>query len=270
MNERQDQMKICEEATGQLTILLEEGISRVDFEIWVRQYPECAELLMVQFKTWEELALISVPEPNTRMHARFYKSLSEIRFQQSPSIWQRWNATFNRWINLLNPTMKWSLLAAVFIFGIFSGYFLIPVKAPMDQGFVNSFEDQNIILTEWQNQESVGARLKQVQEVKDLKSPDERIFEALNNVLLHDPNTNVRLSAIESLLFFAEAPKVREYLIEAIPYQDSPLVQIALADAMLRLHEKRSSKQWEQLFGSDQIEMEVKMYVRETLEPLFY
>jgi hypothetical protein len=127
-----------------------------------------------------------------------------------------------------------------------------------------------MIFTEWQNQESAGSRLKQVQEVKDLKSPDERIFEVLNNVLLYDPNTNVRLSAIESLLFFADAPKVREYLIEAIPHQESPLVQIALADAMLRLHEKNSHEQWEKLFESDQIEMEVKKHLRETLEPLLY
>jgi HEAT repeat protein len=54
----------------------------------------------------------------------------------------------------------------------------------------------------------------------------------------HDSNVNVRLSAVDAIAKFAKNPEVRRALVDSIPVQDSPLVQIALIDLLLQLNDK--------------------------------
>src|SRR5690606_31156366 len=88
--------------------------------------------------------------------------------------------------------------------------------------------------------ESVTDRLQGTQLPRQMERPDEKIIEALNQTLLYYSNVNVRLSAIQTMIHFADNPKVREYLIRAIPFQTDPLVQLALAEVMLALKDKRA------------------------------
>ncbi len=61
------------------------------------------------------------------------------------------------------------------------------------------------------------------------------------------PNVNVRLTTLEALTHFARDPVVREGLIQSILQQESPLVQAALADVMLKLQEKRAIQPFKKL-----------------------
>jgi HEAT repeat protein len=63
---------------------------------------------------------------------------------------------------------------------------------------------------------------------------------ALLDTLMHDPNVNVRLATVDALRQFGNQPVVRRGLVEAMTRQESPMVQIALIDLAVDLHEKES------------------------------
>jgi hypothetical protein len=76
-------------------------------------------------------------------------------------------------------------------------------------------------------------------------SPD--ILAALLTTLNNDPNVNVRLTTLDALTQYARNAAVREGLIQSILQQDSPLMQAALADVMLKLQEKRAVPSFKKL-----------------------
>jgi hypothetical protein len=67
---------------------------------------------------------------------------------------------------------------------------------------------------------------------------------------------------------FADEPQVREGLIQSITRQESPLVQIALADVMVGLQEKRSVKQLQRLLEQENLDETVKIKIKETVKVL--
>ena len=76
-------------------------------------------------------------------------------------------------------------------------------------------------------------------------SPD--ILAALLTTLNNDPNVNVRLTTLDALTQYARNAAVREGLIQSILQQESPLMQAALADVMLKLQEKRAVPSFKKL-----------------------
>jgi hypothetical protein len=105
-----------------------------------------------------------------------------------------------------------------------------------------------------------------INKIKELPQLNRKIIEALNQALLKDPNINVRLSAIEAMLHFADHPQVRQNLIEAIPYQTSPIVQLTLAEVMIELQETKSKEAWNKLLKEGHVEEDIKKQLKETLD----
>ncbi len=267
----------CEEPLSQLTAMTDEGdLSDAACIRLISQYPGCADVITAQYDLWRELDHLTVPEPSASMDARFYKFLNDAQMEQERKPWWLGLMTrFNQWILRLHPGFRWAMVAGVFVIGMLVGH-LGWKGQHVNGGFAGTNltghetteTDQHMILAHFVENQSASSRLKEVQSVKQMQDPDERIFTALNQVLLHDPSDNVRVSAIESLLLFADRPQVRKYLVEAIPFQDSPWVLVALADAMILLEEKQSAQNWKMLLESGQVEMDVKMQLEETLKPI--
>ena len=86
-------------------------------------------------------------------------------------------------------------------------------------------------------QQSSGARLRGVSYSYRMERPDPQVETALLYAVSHDTNINVRLSALDALQKFAGTPTVSRALIDAIPTQDSPLVQIGLIDLLVGRNE---------------------------------
>jgi hypothetical protein len=62
---------------------------------------------------------------------------------------------------------------------------------------------------------------------------DDRIVEGLLALVENDPNTNVRLAAIEALALRLGQPGVGPRLLGTLPRQQSPLLQMTLLDVLL-------------------------------------
>jgi hypothetical protein len=62
-----------------------------------------------------------------------------------------------------------------------------------------------------------------------------------------DPNTNVRLAALEALIKFHQEPVVRKKLIESLSVQKDPSVQITLIQFMVQMKERGVVNQLQQI-----------------------
>ena len=80
---------------------------------------------------------------------------------------------------------------------------------------------------------SASERLNGVAYGRELQNEDSRVADALFTTLLEDPNVNVRLAALDALREGSASPETRARLLESIPGQDSPLVQISAIDILL-------------------------------------
>ncbi|WP_431200274.1 HEAT repeat domain-containing protein [Mucilaginibacter sp. P25] len=94
------------------------------------------------------------------------------------------------------------------------------------------------------------------------------MIDALLATLNNDPNVNVRLSTLDALTHLTGYPEVREGLIKSIVEQDSPLMQLAIADVMLKLQEKRSVKSFKELLKQKGLDNGVRDKIKQTITQL--
>jgi hypothetical protein len=102
-------------------------------------------------------------------------------------------------------------------------------------------------------QQSASDRLKGVTWTGQLDRPSGEVVSALLDVLMHDPNVNVRLATIDALERFASRDDVRHAAIDAVDRQASPLVQIALIDFLVNTNERQSAPTLRRLAENPQV-----------------
>ena len=262
------QPEYCQQAMDRLLSQMEDGAFNEEaLESLCRQFPDCSDQLRASYDLWQNMDdLAVVPEPSQAMDAGFYKMLNDFSAQAAtsrtrlPLEWWTWNGF----------SLKWAVIAGVFLLGLASGLFfqpapIVPASLTLEEEMGKTTRESYAKLT---SSSSASDRLLGLQMAKQLERPDDRILEALNHTLLYDENTNVRLSAIETMIHFSDNPQVRENLIRAIPYQTSPLVQLTLAEVVLALKDKRAVEEIRRLLQSEQVELEVKMKLEDTIETL--
>ncbi len=265
---KQQDQNNCRIAIDSLLKELEnESFTKEKLDMLCHQFPDCAENLQTTLAMWQQLEEVPSPEPSPAMDAGFYKMLSEFTTEQAKASKAWWDLD---WVRLNGFNLKWVALAGVFMLGMASGVILWPEKqargiADIEQ---NLNSDQAVDWVALTSAQSTTERLMSIQQIRERAELDDQIVQALGEVLMHDENENVRLSAIETMLYFADNPKVRENLIRAIPYQSSPLIQMTLAEVMVALNDSRAVNEIRQLLETQQLELEVKMKMEETIETL--
>jgi hypothetical protein len=117
-------------------------------------------------------------------------------------------------------------------------------------------------------QESASERLRGVTWSANIDRPGAEVIGALVDTLQHDGNVNVRLAAIDALRQYGAEAQVREALVRALPVDPSPLVQIALIDAVVALRERRSADALRALSSGAETNQVVRQRARRGLEQL--
>ncbi|MEN0049776.1 MAG: HEAT repeat domain-containing protein [Bacteroidota bacterium] len=129
-------------------------------------------------------------------------------------------------------------------------------------------ETREMMMLTMLEQESTTERIKAVNLTKNMTTVSDQVTAALFETLNKDDNVNVRLVTLEALLPYTNNPKVRESLVQAIQHQNSPLVQIALAEVMVALQEKSSVEELKSLLQQEEMPVEVKEKIEESIEVL--
>ena len=254
----------CELALLQLQTQLEsEDFSETELEQLCLQFPACADSLRSSYVLWQELDELEVPEPSPAMKANFHQMLSEMTAATAE---KKPRLAFDAWIwKAFN--LKWGMLAGVFALGILLGGLIFRpaggTEVVISETVQSPVENDNYAAL---TASSAIDRLTAIQSTKQMEHLDQKIVDALYQILIQDKNVNVRLSAIEAMVDFADNAKVKENLIRAIPYQTSPLIQLTLAEIALALDDKNAINEIKQLLKNGQVEIEVKMKLEETIE----
>jgi hypothetical protein len=123
---------------------------------------------------------------------------------------------------------------------------------------------QDVALSMMQ-QTSASARLQGVSDGASLSRRDPEVLEALLETVATDPSPNVRLAAVDALAGRAGEPDVQRRLGTALFEEESPLVQIALADALLSADEAEARRIVAPLASRPGVAREVRQYIRQRL-----
>ena len=89
-------------------------------------------------------------------------------------------------------------------------------------------------------QQSAADRLQGVTWSYRVPSSDTEVLSALLNTVNHDASVDVRMSAVDALKAMSASPVARRGLVQALPKQTSPLVEVAIVDALVDIREKQA------------------------------
>lgn len=216
-----------------------------------------------------DLGQLPAEEPSARMRNNFYAMLQEEKAKQ-PANKPHWLT----WVSQLLTSQRFQqagIAVGVFLIGLILGNLFTPLqdyRQQMDQLSTEVLQMREVMMMSLLDARSPSDRLKAVNISTDMSSADDRVVTALLKTLNNDPNVNVRLASIEALLRHAENPRVRQGLVEAISRQQSPQIQVALADAMLALQETKSVDELRRLLQQRELDSTVRDKLQTTIAAL--
>ena len=108
-------------------------------------------------------------------------------------------------------------------------------------------ENRRVMMAMLENQQSASQRMTGLSVAYEMDKPDHEIVGVLVKTMNEDPNSNVRLAAMDALGKFINEATVRNALIQSLSSQKDPVVQIALIQLLVKMKEKSVVKQLEKM-----------------------
>jgi hypothetical protein len=209
----------------------------------------------------ENIDKLREPVPSKNLDKNFYDMLSK---KTSKS--KQWD--FASWFSFQSWIPKLSVAVVLIVMGFIGGTLL---QKSSGGGEVKELAKEvsglkEMMMMSMLEKESATDRLKAVSLSEEIQGPSKKVTEALFKTLNADPSVNVRLAALDALQNYSKSPAVREGLVRAIAQQDSPLVQVALAELMAALQEKSSIKELRKILQQKSTPQEVKKRIEESIK----
>jgi hypothetical protein len=268
----------CEKATQLMILSLDgeiEAADQVALDMHMAGCAVCQQELVQMQQMHGQLASLPVPEPDTQlMRAHFDEMLNGYK-QATVHSRNGWFTSLKEYLQSYwqpSYTLQLAMGLLLLIIGWGGGYLFHTHTGGETQQISQLASEvqqmrETMLLTMLQ-QPAATDRLKAVTYTDELEQVDEKVIHALLQTLNNDPNVNVRLVTVEALHKLANYPQVREGLIQSITQQDSPLVQIALADVMVALQEKNSVEAFKELLKKKDIDIAVKAKLEKSVHVL--
>ena len=268
----------CEQYEGLFAGWINNELKPAERETLEQHLNGCAacreELASIQ-QLWAMMDEVEVPEPSPTMQVDFramlndFKAAEENKKSSSAGIRQQL-------AGLLQWRQKWPLAYtfAIVLVSFGCGYLFFNLKGGSKQDKqmadlttqVHELK-QTMALALLENP-SASERIRGVSYTTEIKHADKEVIDALLATLNNDPNVNVRLSTLDALTHLAGHPEVRQGLVQSITTQESPLMQSAIADVMLKLQEKSSVKSFKELLKQKDLDHGVRDKIKETITQL--
>jgi hypothetical protein len=200
---------------------------------------------------WSELENISQPEPPPRMRRKFYAELDRIG---RSTLTDRWR----NWLGLIGKRGLATAFGCICV-GVLAGIVLSD-GGTIDRSEIDTLQQQvaqlnrNLILDRLENV-SASKRLLGVIDAAGIAEHDTEIARALLGRAVDDRVYSVRAAAIDAIGPQVNSPAMGEELMGLLEKSESPLVQLALVDLVLRYG------------NAQQLEQLVKFSEQGTLHP---
>lgn len=246
---------------------------RKDLEQHLEGCASCSQELQAMKELWQDMGEIKFLDPSPNLRVKFQAMLNTYKAGvEHRSVWDNFKENISRLWHW-RPQVALPYQAAIVIFSFAGGWLLF------HQGNGDQDEKLQVLSTQVHDLKqtmmlallenpSASERMRAVSYTSEIKHADREIIDALLTTLNNDDNVNVRLSTLDVLSHMANHPEVREGLIQSIEQQDSPLMQSAIADVMLKLQEKRSVKPFRELLKQKDLNPDIKDKIKETITEL--
>jgi HEAT repeat protein len=269
----------CKDYREQFSALLTDDLGqamRTKIESHLAGCADCRAEFEAARKVWELMGEISQPEPSETMRTSFDAMLTnfktEVATKRDP-IGEWLKKIREYWHLQAQPRLAFSLLLVAF--GLAGGYLLhqpgqttISYNRQIDSLSSQVSEMKQVMMLSLLQDPSASQRIRAVSYTDEMSRVDLKVIGALLTTLNEDPNVNVRLATLEALVKLAGEPKVREGLVRSIDLQDSPMMQSAIADAMVKLQEKSSVQFLQKLLTKKDLNQMVKINIEKSIQKL--
>ena len=270
----------CEHAKDKLEDWLHNDLDKADrlnMERHLAECVHCQEAFASDKQLWEGLGKMKVPEPSEETRVNFYAMLDNFKATEETSTPFSWQIVIQKLRDFALP--QWSVQVAFSLLLVGLGW-VIGHKTSKNNVSASAYQEQiETLATQVEQMKSTmmlalidnpsaTERLRAVSYTSDITHADEKVIDALFSTLNNDANVNVRLVALEALTQCATNSVVREGLVKSLAVQDSPMVQVALADVMVKLQEKRSIKAFRQILRQENLNELVKNKIEQTIKDL--
>jgi HEAT repeat protein len=269
----------CKDYREQIPLLLNGELDEIqisEFESHLAACKDCMLEYETAKKLWLLMGELPQPDPSPSMKAGFNAVLSnykqELVERRNPV--REWlNSLQGYWNQKAQPRLAFSMV--LIAFGMIMGYFLhrpaattLSYNAQIDSLSSQVSEMKQVMMLSLLQDPSASQRIKAVSYTDDLSNVNMKVIDALLTTLNEDPNVNVRLSTLEALVRLSGEPKVREGLVRSINRQESPIMQSAIADVMVKLQEKSSVRSLQELLGKKDLNKMVKVNIEKSIQKL--
>jgi len=212
----------------------------------------------------EHLLEAKTPSPSLGLDDRFYAMLSQAKKRQHKPLF---SFTLPPW-SIFLP--RFSFTVVLVISGFLGGYWW---HKPSNSSEVRELSRQvgdlkEMVMLSLLEKESASDRLKAVSLTNEMGKASQKVTAALLQTLNQDDNVNVRLAALDALRPYVKDNQVRTELVRSISRQDSPLVQVALAELMAAMQEKKSVREFDKLLKDKKTPEDVKNKIKENIQVL--
>ena len=254
----------CDQAKTQMLGGASDSAAEKEFEAHLASCPECRSEISRIGALWQSLDLLPAEEPSGKVRERFYETLSAYRQGQASSEPRREPRIEYRWWQL-------AAAAALVAVGLGVGYELRgngqrPAEVSQLREEVASM--RQLVALSLMQQQSASDRLRGVSWAYQAEPSDREVLGALVSAVNHDTNVNVRLAAVDALRRFAASPETRKAVVEALPGQTTPLVQVALIDLLVDFKERNAAGVLRTLAANQEVNDGVRQQAQWALERL--
>ncbi len=245
----------------------------------VSQCASCREELEELTSTWTQLGVLPEEQPGPNLRKNFYTMLESYKEGlERESVFRRFfNGIFGGFSRPRKPVYQLAFTMIFLIAGFLGGYYFsssspagpdprVATEVTQLRGKMQHMRQQLVLAL--LDQSSPSRRLKGISWSSTIENPGEKTLKALLNTLDNDTNVNVRVSAVEALYLFSDHPLVKKGIIDSLPGQTSPTVQVALIDLMVELREKRAAEALKRLIQNDKLTPEVKKRAKQVIDQM--
>jgi len=218
-------------------------------------------------KLHEDLGSLLTPAPSKEMSSNFFAMLEEEKRSIKPS-WVESVINHIRQVleELTMPRLAYGLV--LLFIGGFVGTQLNGDQSEIEQLSQEVQDMREMMMVNMLEGASAADRLKAVTISSELTSVDSEAIHALLFTLNNDPSVNVRVQTIEALKRWGDNERVRQGLVKSIAKQQSPIVIIELADAMLELELRNSAPEFRKLIEERTLDFTVKQKLENSIAAL--